>query len=272
MPKHMTADEKIKIVSYYKSFPMTYEDVSNKFGISLPSVAKVLKEYNVKPYTKVQLFSPDLDEHYFDNINTEEKAYFLGLLITDGCIHNTKGKQSLVSLTLKEQDEYLIDKFKECVKSNKTVTHDGRGCSGLNILSNIMVSSLKKYGICENKSLHTVFPTEIPLNMYRHLLRGIFDGDGSVSFYARPDRKSHTKAIRLCQGNEKFLIDIVNFLYDNCDIERVNPFQEKDSLWSIAYRKNDSMMKLYNYLYQDATIFMERKKKLCDLICTEIEK
>lgn len=272
MPKHITTDKKIKIVSYYKSSPMTYEDVSSKFGISLPSVAKVLKEYNVKPYTKVQLFSPDLDEHYFDNIDTEEKAYFLGLLITDGCVHNTKGKQSLVSLTLKEQDEYLINKFKECIKSNKIVTHDGRGCAELNILSNTMVSSLKRYGVCENKSLHTVFPSKIPLDMCHHLLRGIFDGDGSISFYARPDRKAHTKAIRLCQGNEEFLIDIVDFLYKNCDIEKVNTYQEKDSLWSIAYRKNDSMIKLYNYLYQDATIFMERKKNLCDLIYTEIEK
>ena len=272
MPKHITKEQKEEIVKYYKSRPMTQEEVSNTFKISLPSVIKVLKEYRIKPYNKVQIFSPDLDEHYFDVINTETKAYFLGLIITDGCIHHTKGKQPLVALTLQECDKYILEKFKQELHSNKAVTSDGRGCVSINILSRTMVESLKKYGVTERKSLNTVFPKNIPKELYPHLLRGILDGDGSVSFYARRGRKCHAKAIRFCQGNEQFLKDIINYLFENCNVAKINTYQENDNLWSIAYRKDDSMMKIIQYLYKDATIYLKRKKHLCDLICNEIIK
>lgn len=272
MPKHITKEQKEEIVKFYKTKPMKQDVVAEKFNISLPSVIKILKEYRVKTYNKVQLFSPDLNEHYFDKIDTEEKAYFLGLIITDGCIHNTKGRQSLIALTLQESDKYILERFKSAICSNKTVTNDGRGCVNINILSNTMVKSLKKYGINERKSLHTVLPQNIPQELYPHLIRGILDGDGSVSFYARQGRKCHVKAIRFCQGNENFLKDLVDCLYNNCGAIKVNTYQEKENLWSIAYRKDDSMMKIIQYIYKDATIYLIRKKHLCDLICNEIIK
>lgn len=272
MPKHITNEKKEEIVRLYKTRPMTQHELAKRFDVSPPSIIKILKEYRIKPYSKVQLFSPDLDEHYFDVINTEAKAYFLGLIITDGCIHNTKGKQPLVSLTLQENDKYILESFKQEIRSNKVVTTDGRGCAEINILSRVMVNSLRKYGITERKSLNTVFPKLIPKEHYPHLIRGILDGDGSVSFYARRGRKCHVKAIRFCQGNEQFLKDIVDCLFENCNATKINTYQEKENLWSIAYRKDDSLIKIIKYLYEKASIYLTRKKHLCDLICDEITK
>ena len=216
------------------------------------------------------MFSPNLDEHYFDKIDTEAKAYFLGLLISDGCVcHSKKGRAPLVCLTLKNEDSYLLEKFVNEINSNKNVTSDGRGCSNINISSRIMVNDLKKYGVIENKSLKTIFPKNIPLEMYNHLIRGILDGDGSISYYTRPSKKTHIKAVRFCQGNKDFLQDLVDFLYEAVDIPKINVYQEKDSLWSVAYRKNTSVIKLIYYMYNNANIYMKRKKKLCDLVYAE---
>ena len=74
MPKHITREQKEEIVKYYKTKPMTQDEVAQKFKISLPSVIKILKEYKVKIYNKVQLFSPNLNEHYFDIIDTEDST------------------------------------------------------------------------------------------------------------------------------------------------------------------------------------------------------
>lgn len=271
MAKQISKQKKEEIVSFYKKKPISIEEVSKEFKLSSPSIIKILNEYKVKRYTKVQLFSPDLDENYFKNIDNEYKAYFLGLIITDGCIHYTKGKQPLVSLTLEQKDEYLLYEFKNQIKSNKKITHDGRGCSGINILSAKMVNDLKQYGVIPNKSLHTTFPKNIPLHLYKDLIRGILDGDGSISFYSRQNRrKSHIKAIRFCQGNYKFLKDLIDFLCEQEDIAKINIYQEKENLWSIAYRKNESLIKLIEYIYSDANIYMTRKKHLCDLIYNEI--
>ena len=270
MSKNITNEIKEQIVEYYKSKPMGYQELSDKFGYSLPTIGKIMREYRVKPYSKVRLFSPNLDEHYFQLIDTEEKAYFLGLIITDGCIYSKNSRQNLVSLTLQDKDKYIIEKFKELIQSNKTVTSDSRGSSGINILSDIMVEDLKQYGVSDNKSLCTIFPNNIPNHLYKHLIRGILDGDGSVSFYARPNRRCHVKAIRFCQGNKQFLLDMVDYLHKEVGISPVNTYTEKESLWSIAYRNTGSLYKLYHYLYDDATIYLARKKELCDKILSEI--
>lgn len=253
---------------------MTLEHLVETFNISIPSVIKVLNEYRVKRYSKVRLFSPDLIEDYFETINTECKAYFLGLIITDGCIHSTKGRQPLVSLTLQKSDAYLLEKLKEELNSNKRVTGDGRGCCSLSILSSKMVTDLKQYGIAPDRSLSVAFPKNIPKQFYRHFIRGVLDGDGSVSYYSRAahGRKSHTKAVRFCKGNKQFLEDLVEFLFANAEVEKVNLYREKDNLWSIAYRKNSSMLKLIDYMYDDAHVYMERKKRLCDLVYAEAYK
>jgi hypothetical protein len=270
MSKRISQEKEKEIIDFYKSKPMTYEEVSNKFGYSLPTIGKIIKKYRIKPYSKVRLFSPNLIENYFETIDNEYKAYFLGLIITDGCIYSKNNRQNLVTLTLQNQDKYIINEFINAIHSNKNITSDNRGCSSVQILSNKMVADLKKYQITDNKSLNTVFPTNIPKEFYPHLIRGILDGDGSISFYSRPNRKAHTKAIRFCQGNKQFLNDLVTYLEKNVYIKPVNIYQEKESLWSIAYRNNESLYKLYHYLYNDATIYIKRKKDLCDKIINEI--
>jgi hypothetical protein len=270
MPKHISKEEKDEIVEFYKSKPMDYTVVCEHFGRSQPTIGKILKEYRIKPYSKAKLFSPDLNENYFSDIDTEYKAYFLGLIITDGCVYSKNNKQSFVSITLQEKDSYILEEFKSDIKSNKKIVSDNRGTYSISIISNSIVNDLNKYGVIDNKSLKTIFPDNINPLFYRHLIRGLFDGDGSISFYARPNKKSHVKAIRLCQGNEKFLLDVMDYLDQNVGIKPVHTYQEKESLWSIAYRNNESMMKLYHYLYDDATIYLKRKKDLCDKIVNEI--
>lgn len=272
MSKHITDEQKRNIVDFYKTKPMTITELSNYFNISDPTTIKILNQYRIKRYTKSQLFSPNLIESYFENIDSEFKAYFLGLIITDGCIFSKTGKQSLVTIALQDRDKYLLERFLSEIQSNKKITNTGNGCSEVSIISDKMVSDLRKYGLTERKSLIIQFPKNIDIDMMPHLIRGIFDGDGSASYYARPNRNVHVKAIRFCKGNEQFLIDLIQFLNEHVDIIPVNTFHEQSGVWSIRYAKNDSVKKIIEYMYSDATIYMYRKKKICDLIYKEVLK
>lgn len=270
MNQKITREIEKEIISYYKEKPISISTLANHFKICESVASKVLKKNGLKPYTKVQLFSPNLDEHYFDTINTKEKAYFLGLITTDGCIYQKKGRSPLVSLVLQDKDSYLIEKFKEEIKSNKAVTHDGRGCSEINIVSAGLVKGLKQYGLTERKSLCVPFPTNIPKHLLSHYFRGLIDGDGSIAFYSRKGRKVHAKAIRFCKGSLAFIEDFIKALDSELNIGLVYIRKEKENLWSVAYRRNESLTKIIDYLYKDATIFMKRKKYICDLILQEI--
>ena len=80
--KIITEELKQEIIKFYKSRPMAMKAVCEKFSLSSPTVGKILKD--IPKYSKASIFNPELDEKFFSVIDTEEKAYFLGLLISDG--------------------------------------------------------------------------------------------------------------------------------------------------------------------------------------------
>ena len=48
------------------------------------------------------------NENYFENIDTEDKAYFLGFICSDGCIENNKKTYRYqVTLKLHNKDKYI---------------------------------------------------------------------------------------------------------------------------------------------------------------------
>ena len=127
----LTDEKKQFVVDTYLEKPMTIEELSGLCNLSVPTVIKILNEYGIERYNKSLLFSPDLDEYYFDNINSEAKAYFLGFIITDGNVFIPKdnNRQASISITQKSEDDYILKKFKEEIQTNTAIVHDGRGCS-----------------------------------------------------------------------------------------------------------------------------------------------
>ena len=180
MPRKIIKEDlKNEIIKYYLSQPMTLKQVEDKFQLSHPTISKILMD--IPKYTKAKLNNPNMKEHFFQNINNEENAYFLGLIISDGNIFkDNTGRQASISITLDLKDKYLLTKFKEVVNSNTSIVHDGRGCGQLAVRSNIMAKDLEQYGVVPRKSYYTYLPQNINDKVMNHLIRGIFDGDGSI--------------------------------------------------------------------------------------------
>lgn len=131
---------------------------------------------------------------FFQDIDTEEKAYWLGFLYADGCINrmyrNEKLKAMDLELGLCREDETHIEKFLNSLESNveikhKTIKLNGRiyEASRVQICSTKMCRDLIDKGCTPTKSLTLEFPnTEtVPQDLIRHFVRGYFDGDGCVS-------------------------------------------------------------------------------------------
>ena len=179
MPSKIINEElKQNIINYYLSKPMTLLEVEQYFNLSHPTISKILK--NTPKYSKAKIKNPELKERFFEKIDSEEKAYFLGLLIADGNIFkNNTGRQASISITLDLKDEYMLLKFKEILQANTNIGHDGRGCGQIAIRSDTMAKDLSQYGVIPRKSLTTYLPN-IDDKYMNHLIRGILDGDGSI--------------------------------------------------------------------------------------------
>ena len=267
--KKLTFEEKKEIATFYKSQPITHQEVCNKFDISDQTLIKILKFFKCKEWSKARLFSPNLQEDYFEEINTNEKAYFLGILITDGNVF-IKNKTYKVSITLQEQDKYLIEEFCKEIKLNKKVTSDCRGCYSVQVCSKKMCEDLRKYHISPNKTFTIKLP-QIDDKYMSHFLRGCVDGDGSVGFYERKNRCSHKKIIRLCSASKTFLEEVKNYLSQKLGIGGFIREEKKDKLFQIYYNENNDVYKLISYLYNDASIHMKRKYDKVLLIKKELE-
>lgn len=266
--KKITDELKEEIIGYYLSKPMTIENVGKKFNLCSPTVIKVLK--GIKKYKKAILYSPDMDEHYFDIIDTEKKAYFLGLIIADGNVFKDKsgnGRQSSISITLDLNDSYILEEFKNELKVTTSIAYDGRGCGQIAVRSDILSEGLSRHGIVECKSFHTYLPKEIKEKYYRHLIRGIFDGDGNF-FYSKKGREYH--AFSFC-GTHRLMSDISDKLMELSIIDlKPNVYDYKDrNLSEIKIRSIKNIKSFGDWIYKDATIFLKRKKDKFDLFIAD---
>lgn len=254
--KVITKELKQEIINYYMSQPMTLKQVEDKYDLSHPTISKILKD--VPKYAKAKLNNPNMNESFFHELN-KDSAYYLGLIIADGNVFkDTTGRQASISITLNEEDEYLLFKFKEILKANTTVSHDGRGVSQFAIRSNIMAQDLEQYGVIPKKSYFTYLP-KIPDILMSHLIRGIFDGDGSIQAKINKDNR-FLHSFSFC-GTHQLMQDISDYLYEHLDLtQKPNVYDYKDRVLSeIKIQNKYDMFVFGEWLYQNTNIFMKRK-------------
>ena len=263
MPRKVITEElKQEIIKYYLSQPMTTKQVEDKYELSHPTITKILKD--VPKYTKAKLNNPNMKEHFFQKINEEAKAYFLGLLISDGNVFkDNTGRQASISITLDLKDEYMLEKFKEVLQANTSVGYDGRGCGQIAVRSNIMAEDLAKYGVVPRKSYNTYLPL-ISKEMMPHLIRGIFDGDGSIMAKPNPSNDGHNRflhSISFC-GTHQLMEDISNYILENLGIKTAVYDYKDRNLSELKIQNIDNIAKFGYWIYRNSTIFLNRKKDI----------
>lgn len=196
-----------------------------------------------------------LDKKYFKEINTKEKAYFFGLLYADGNIYKRKDRPGTyrIQLKLQEQDEYIIQKFKEEIKTDIKIRKEKDG-SRLIFTNKEIAEDLIYHGCVENKSKIKKFP-EIEKEFFWDFLRGYFDGNGSVG-------KSKTSIyFRIFTGSKDFAEGLKNEL-ELFNI-KINLFNNtaKAGVWELNTGKKEQVKTISEKMYEDTELFLIRKKE-----------
>lgn len=254
--KIITDELKEQIIDFYLSKPMSLEEVSINFNLCLPTILKILKD--VPKYTKVEIYNPNIKEDFFENIDSDEKAYFLGLLISDGNVFIPKDNRSpSISLTLHLQDEYMLENFNKYLGLNHRIGYDGRGCGQVAIRSKKMAIDLTKYGIAPNKTLHTFLPS-IDSQFLPGLIRGIIDGDGSIQYHDK--RSKHYHNISIC-GTHLLMEAISETLFSILNLNhKPSVYDYKDrNLSEIKIQNIEDIIKIGNWIYKDSSLYLIRK-------------
>ena len=201
-------------------------------------------------------------ETIFANIDTPAKAYWLGILITDGYVIDSR-EHCEPQIGLELIDSGLVEKFRTFLGVENPVLVMNRGRSELHkpmyrvtVYSRRMAEDLGKYGVVPRKTFTTYLPILTP-DLMPHLLRGILDGDGTVS------RRADGEVIMGYCGNERLVIEIRMWLISRLGVSD-NKVHRNGSISFIQWSARSDVEKLGRYLYQGAEVYLERKFALIE--------
>lgn len=252
--KFTIAQEK-KIIDLYKQ-GYSMAKLGKLWGCDPSTIKNILKAYGESGRTlseaRRNALGYTISEDIFEEINTPEKAYWLGVMYSDGFITKTKYTNKF-GISVAEKDKAWLEKFKQFLNYNGEIHSYKVNDSGykpgtpyvrLLIGNNKIVADLEKWGVVEHKSKKL---DKIPdIQFKEDFIRGYIDGDGSL-------RKDFPN-IRIC-GTYDFLTDVANFLKLNYRI-----YQDK-TIYSLAYNTKESTY-LEKTLYQDAKYYLDRKYEI----------
>lgn len=195
--------------------------------------------------------------HYFDNINTSNKAYLLGLILTDGCIY--KSRNSLC-FSFGSKDLELVEFVKQELKSTHNIGYRKfKNFYILEIFNTYLCESLAKYNIIPRKSLIVTYPNH--LNGYdKDFIRGCLDGDGSIVY----EKSKYWNSSRLrfqWIGTFDLLHNIEKHLKQNLDLKK-QKIHKYSSIYRLIYSSKQDNQRIYDYLYDSNGFYLKRKKDI----------
>lgn len=218
-------------------------------------ISKSLMRKRTSPFVK--------NEFFFETIDNEENAYWLGYLYADGYVHKNTTNVELCS-----KDREHLEKFKSSICKSakikeKIVILNGKSYTNYRItISSIkLVNDLIKHGCFQAKSLTLKFPTTVPDNLMHHFIRGYFDGDGSTGIYKL---KSGALSYNFkLIGTKEFLTHTDSIICDTLNLNPVKLYRrDNGKIYQYSRGGANNFKKMRNYLYNNATIYLNRKREI----------
>ena len=250
--------EELQLAIDLNNHHYSYAKIGEQLHCDYSTIKKVFNRNGIIK-NNATLKNHNLKYDFFSELNTEEKAYFLGLLFTDGSIRNNN-----IRLQLKKSDEYMVKRFRDAMSSDVILQEDkrkGKECIGVEIRNPQAVKDLEKYGIIPNKtySLDNIHIDLIPEKLRPHYIRGLIDGDGSIYFEKVQTGNSIQPVITFTAYSEDCVKSFQNFI-DNevLHIKEHNKIQ-KYNAYCCKWKGVCKVSKIFHYLYDNATIYLIRK-------------
>ena len=246
-----TDEEIIFLQKHYKD--MTYKELSSYLQRSKSAIDLKINRLGLikSKYT--------YNKDFFENIDTEEKAYWLGFMFADGYIVNNENRygEDEFGLTLAEDSLDSIKKFKKSLRATNPIRYDkskekGQTSVKLVLRSQKTVNDLIDKGCVKQKSLILQPPKKVPEKLLSHFIRGFFDGDGSLMKYNYNNYTSYQIEFTTTYEMAIWLREI----FGKGDVRKE---KRRDFTWYYSIGGNRQVLDICHYMYDEATIWMDKK-------------
>ena len=257
-----------KILQLYTEEKYSISKIRALFKLQFDDVKHILEENGIKTRSQRESRKTyDYNENYFSEINTKDKAYWLGFIYADGFITKKAKGSPVFGMTLGEIEP--LEKLNKYMDSNKPIgiykkknSYSEKSIEyKLAFCSPKLVSDLEKWGVVENKTFKLKFPNFLSPNLIPHFIRGYFDGDGSVYLHIQKtkDKEYIFLGSQFC-GTKSFLSDLSKYI--NLETCLYKDSRKQTDCWRIQLNSNIRSLTLYHYLYNNCEdLFLSRKRE-----------
>ena len=256
-----------KVQTYYEYYleSRSTATTAKKFKKCTKYLAKYFRHYGfdypIKEFNKKNQYN----SNYFENIDTEAKAYFLGFIFADGCIYVRKRKNRIektfrmnlaetdkeVLLMLKKEIEFNGELYfiegKEFTSPINNKNYTRKDQYAIFISSDEFVSNIMKWGLENRKTYMDLKLPKISDELMRHFIRGYFDGDGCI----------YKNSVLITNKTKTLLEDIQNHLTSkfNLPFGSIALTSRQAYIWKLTANSNIFL----DYIYKDCNYFLSRK-------------
>ena len=243
------------------------QDIATNLNLTVKQVEYLAKLHHIpllhKPKGQYQRkYKYTFNHHYFDTIDTPNKAYIVGFIFADGNIYLKDGKYRL-TIGLSQKDKCVLDFINLELGGNlpiikKQVSSKYHSC-WFTIDSKHMITALVNVGIKPRKTYLTTIPT-IPKRFRKYFLLGVFDGDGCVATYTRTRGKYFCRDYKWHIVAKQYLT--LDKLRNYCSMQQYGNIIKSNSwhVWYVCSRKK--ILEIYHLLYDGKCWSLNRKKKI----------
>lgn len=234
------------------------KEVAAHFQMDESTMKMRLLELGLK-ITNTNRVNKRIDSHYFSNIDSPIKAYWLGFLFTDGSVDHYKAT-GRIRLQLQERDKEILEEFKKDLQLDCKITYDIRPnstCCSVGFTDEQIFNDLGEYFIIPNKTyLIKHLPIDkIPPEYLNSFALGLFDGDGSLVV---SQDCSTDVSINYTAYHETEVQDFQRLINQLVGINRVNK-NFFTSAWHTQWRGRLQVLKILDCLYKDCPRYLKRK-------------
>lgn len=244
-----------EITSLYED-GYSLNEISKIFNINPVTVYKhCLKQCkNIRP---VGSKLPIDNISFFDNLN-EKSAYILGIFIADGCLK----PPNIISFGLHIKDIYMVEKFKHLIGLHNKITIY-KNMASITVKDNYLYESITQYKLPKSRKTYNLdgcnylFNKLNNSNTTNHFIRGFLDGDGSIYY-----NKTYYHKLSFSGYSREFLDSINKQICTTLSINTGYFHKRNNSnTYSLSFSGRKRILKICNWIYNNASICLDRKKE-----------
>ncbi|KAA0888766.1 hypothetical protein [Oryzomonas rubra] len=270
--RKLSPERREQFCSRYNSGLVSVADLAAEFDISESNARKILRDQE-HIFREPAFRSYHVNSDFFSVIDSATKAYWFGFIMADGCVFS--GRSPGLRIGLKASDSGHLESFKVAIRSDHPVkfsthkyilhgeTRHAEACA-IDIRDKTLFDSLVSHGCIPNKTNVDTAVTGIPDRLFRHFVRGYFDGDGCIVFHSRKNRTSKSGLPTIeqawsCVGNGS----IMSYLRDGicqCTGLVLSGIKQHHGCWHLRASGIHKVESLFHFLYDDGGPFLQRKK------------